>query len=108
VAARLALARRDGTVVEPDAIDVRSRGNFVWFSFSTVTAKLDAGVALGARDAVEDIAAPYLDGRNRYLEPFALRALGRVRGDRELIGRSLGVFETLGLDWHADETRALL
>jgi hypothetical protein len=108
VRARLALARGDDDVVPPAAIDTRSRGNFVWFGFSTVTAKLDAGLALGPRDAVEEVATPYLDGRNRYLEPFALRALGRVRGDRELIRRSLASFEALRLDWHADETRALL
>ena len=42
------------------------------------------------------------------LEPFALRALGVVREDEKLIAQAVSRFETLGLDWHAAETRALL
>ena len=44
-----------------------------------------------------------------YVEPFALRALGQVRGER--VARSseaLGRFEGMGLDWHAEQTRDLL
>jgi hypothetical protein len=42
------------------------------------------------------------------MEPFALRALGRVRGDRSLIEQALARFEEMRLDWHADQTRAAL
>jgi hypothetical protein len=42
------------------------------------------------------------------MEPFALRALGRVRGDDSLIEQALTRFEQMGLDWHAEETRAAL
>jgi hypothetical protein len=37
-----------------------------------------------------------------------LRALGRVRGDKELIGRAIERFEALRLHWHADQARGLL
>jgi hypothetical protein len=43
-----------------------------------------------------------------YLEPFALRALGLVREDANLIERAAGRFDAFGLDWHAAHTRALL
>ena len=43
-----------------------------------------------------------------YLEPFALRALGIVREDDELITRALDRFEVMRLDWHAAQTRVLL
>ena len=41
-------------------------------------------------------------------EAFALRALGRVRNDEELIRQALERFEAMGLDGPAAETRALL
>jgi mannose/cellobiose epimerase-like protein (N-acyl-D-glucosamine 2-epimerase family) len=43
-----------------------------------------------------------------WLEPFALRALGQVREDDELIRQALALFEAMGLDWHAAETRKWL
>ena len=42
-----------------------------------------------------------------YLEPFALRALGLVRGDEALIAQAIARFEAIGLDWHAEQTRPL-
>jgi class 3 adenylate cyclase len=105
---RLALARGELAEVErllalPDTVHGWHRG---WFVFADVTASLDALAALGLRDRVE-AEAPRFARRRSYVEPFALRALGRVREDDELVLRALARFEELGLDWHAAETRAL-
>jgi hypothetical protein len=43
-----------------------------------------------------------------YMEPFALRALGVVREDEEMISRAVERFDALALGWHAAQTRALL
>ncbi len=77
-----------------------------WFYLSSMAAHLDGLAALGARDRVEAEAARV--GPDTYLEPFALRACGIVRGDGELIAEAVELFEDLGLEWHAAETRALL
>jgi tetratricopeptide (TPR) repeat protein len=78
-----------------------------WFSLAAGATRLDTLVALGDREAVEREAAPLVE-RTSYLQPFALRALGRVREDEELVRRALAVFESMGLDWHAERTRAML
>jgi tetratricopeptide (TPR) repeat protein len=75
------------------------------FGFDNAAARLDALVALGARDRVEEEAAPFLDGES-YTRPFALRALGLVRSDRALTEEAIARFQTMGLAWHAEETRA--
>jgi hypothetical protein len=62
----------------------------------------------GADTRVEEAAEPLVALENTYLEPFGLRALGTVRGDRSLIERALARFEELRLTWHAEQTRALL
>jgi hypothetical protein len=64
-------------------------------------------VALRRRERVEEEAALFL-AETSYTHPFALRALGLVRGDRTLIEEALAGFEAQGLDWHAAETRSLL
>jgi hypothetical protein len=43
-----------------------------------------------------------------YLEPFALRALGLVREDEELIREAIDRFRAMELDWHAAQTESLL
>jgi class 3 adenylate cyclase/tetratricopeptide (TPR) repeat protein len=65
---------------------------------------LDALVRLGRKDEAER-EATRLAQSGTYLEPFALRTLGLVRGDPALIARSIELFETMGLDWHAARTR---
>ncbi len=72
-----------------------------------LAARLDALAALGRRDDVEE-EAPGHARRPSYLRPFALRALGRVRGDSNLVRDALADFESLGLDWHAAETKTYL
>jgi class 3 adenylate cyclase len=78
-----------------------------WFFLAAVTAHLDALAAFGDRKQVETAAKPFLRSKT-YLTPFALRALGRVREDEDLIRQSLERFEALNLTWHAEQTRALL
>jgi class 3 adenylate cyclase len=76
------------------------------WGLDAAAARLDGLVALGDRAGVEEEAAPFLDS-DSYTRPFALRAVGVVRGDRALIAQSLARFEAMGLEWQAAETRAL-
>jgi hypothetical protein len=69
--------------------------------------RLDALAALGDLKGVEHEALP-LVRPNTFLEPFALRALGLVREDPELLERAIARFEAMGLDRHAEETRAVV
>ena len=78
-----------------------------WFALPVAAARLDALAAARDRDRVE-LEAPPLIRPGMYMEPFALRALGLVREDDELIARALDRFEAMQLDWHAAQTRALL
>jgi hypothetical protein len=106
---RLALVRGDLDTVErlldePE----QSRGWYKgWLSLVTRVARLDALAALGRRDRAEAEASPLLRP-GKYPEPFALRALGIVRGDDELIAQADDRFRALKLDWHADQTAQLL
>jgi hypothetical protein len=77
------------------------------FGFDNAAARLDALVALSDRGRVEEEAAPFLVGES-YTRPFALRALGIVRGDMALTAEAAVRFEAMGLGWHAEETLALL
>ena len=106
---RLALARRDLDESERllRLIDTSHGWHRGWFVFGNVSARLDALADLDRRDDLEE-EAPSHARRPNYLRPFALRALGRVRGDSQLIRDALADFESLGLDWHAAETRAYL
>jgi tetratricopeptide (TPR) repeat protein len=78
-----------------------------WFYLSSMTAHLTALAALGESERVETAAARALRP-GTYLEPFALRALGLVREDDELVAQAASMFEALGLGWHAARARALL
>ena len=106
---RLALARGDLDQVEqllalPDTAHGWHRG---WFVFANVAARLDALAALDDRQPLEVEAPRYLR-RGTYLEPFALRALGKAREDEEQIRRAAERFDAIGLAWHADQTRTML
>jgi hypothetical protein len=68
--------------------------------------RLDTLVALGRAEEA-DAEATRLAEPGTYLEPFALRTLGFVRGDPALVQGSIDRFESLGLDWHAAKTREL-
>ena len=62
--------------------------------------RLDALVALGRKEEA-DTEATRLAQPGTYLEPFALRTLGLVRGDPALVEQAIERFETMGLDWRA-------
>jgi hypothetical protein len=106
---RLALARGQLGEVERllETVETQHGWHRGWFVFANVTARLDALAELGRRAEVEELAAPYL-GQRSYLQPFAQRALGRVREDESSIRAALDGFEALGLAWHAAETRLVL
>jgi class 3 adenylate cyclase len=72
-----------------------------------LAARLNALVALGRRAEIDE-EAPALVKPNTYLEPFALRALGFAREDEALIDRAIERFESMGLEWHAAQTRSFL
>jgi len=106
---RLALARSELEEAErllalQDTAHGWHRG---WFVFGNIATRLDALAALGRRDELEEDALPHVRRRS-YLRPFALRALGRVRRDPDLVRDALADFESLGLDWHAAETKSSL
>ncbi|HCO02087.1 MAG TPA: hypothetical protein DIT48_01745, partial [Actinobacteria bacterium] len=106
IEARLALIRGDLAAVE------RFLGNsddWYWSMFGHLTSlalRLDGFAALGRREEVEEEAARR-GQPGTYLEPFALRALGQVRGDQSLIDQAVARFEAMGLAWHATQTRAM-
>jgi class 3 adenylate cyclase/tetratricopeptide (TPR) repeat protein len=78
-----------------------------WFALPIAATRMDALAAARDRATLER-EAPLLLRGGMYMEPFALRALGIVREDAELIGRAVERFSALTLDWHAAQTRALL
>jgi class 3 adenylate cyclase len=105
---RLALVRGDlaeaeRVLAETDTAPGWHRG---WFVFANLAARLDGLAALDDRQRVE-AEAPAHTQRAGYLEPFALRALGRVRSDEHLLERARERFAALRLEWHAAETAAL-
>jgi tetratricopeptide (TPR) repeat protein len=76
-----------------------------FFDVDYPAARLDALAAVGDRRGVEAEAPRALEVGG-YVEPFALRALGVVRGERELLDRAASRFDELHLGWRAAETRA--
>jgi class 3 adenylate cyclase/tetratricopeptide (TPR) repeat protein len=75
-------------------------------SLYALATKLEALIALGRTREAEDAASQLLQ-TGTYLEPFALRTLGVVRGDRALTEQAVARFEAMGLGWHAARTRSL-
>jgi class 3 adenylate cyclase len=78
-----------------------------WFALPIAAVRLDALAAARDRDRLER-EAPRFMRPGMYMEPFALRALGIVREDDDLIRLALDRFEVMRLDWHAAQTRVLL
>ena len=100
---RLALMRGDLEAVERMLAEQPATD---LFDADYPAARLDALAALGAREPVEHYAATAL-AIGGYAEPFALRALARVREDEELLEQAAARFEEMGLAWRAAETREL-
>jgi class 3 adenylate cyclase len=104
VYARLALLRGDLEQVE--AL-LEGSEKWLWSTYNHVygaATRLDALVAVGRKDDAEAEAIRLLQP-GTYLEPFALRTLGLVRGDGTLLVQAVESFEAMGLDWHAAKTR---
>jgi tetratricopeptide (TPR) repeat protein len=102
---RLALLRGDLEEAQRILELLPARGD-AW-GLDAAAARLDALAALGDRSRVEEEAAAFVEERS-YTRPFAFRALGLVRRDQGLLGEAASDFEAIGLEWRADETRALL
>ena len=76
------------------------------FAVDGAAARLDALVALGEVERVEEEAAPFV-AEVSYTRPFALRALGISRADTSLLREAESEFEAMGVGWRADETRSM-
>jgi class 3 adenylate cyclase len=102
----LAIARGDHDELRRivDSMEAEQFEPWVYYGLS---AFLDALIALGDRERIE-AEAPQRVRPDSYVEPFALRALGFAREDESLLDDAAARFETMGLDWHAAETRKLL
>ncbi len=70
------------------------------------TVRLDGLLALGRSDEAAALAKD-VNLPGTYLEPFALRTLGVIRGDPRLVEQAVERFEAMGLDRHASTTRSL-
>lgn len=104
---RLALLRGDRDSVRRLLAEPVGTEGHSWHFLGAMATRLDVLTGLRERERVEDEAPP-LVRPNTYLEPFALRALGCVRGDRELLEQAVARFEEFGSRWHAARTRDLL
>ena len=103
---RLALARNDLAELRRlvDSLElVPPRA----FGFDQATALFDALVVLGDRERIELEAPPWVQERT-YMAPFALRALGVARNDRQLLNEAAARFDGMSLEWDARKTRELI
>lgn len=100
----LALAR--GDLGRATGLGAASSTHFLSFGLAAWTARLEALIVLGDRDALEREAPPLLQP-GTYLEAVALRALGAVRGDERLLQRAAARFEQMGLGWHVRRTQTV-
>jgi class 3 adenylate cyclase len=99
----IATARRDLEALE--ALLARWQPEGLW-DYDGVIAWSNALVALDRRAEIEE-KTPMFMSLGPYVEPFLLRALGAARQDDALIDRAAGLFEGMGLPWHAEETKRL-
>jgi hypothetical protein len=102
---RLALARADIDALRSLLGEADWYSRQTWFVLPGAAAHLDVLAVFGTEQSLgsDDMPAP-----NGYLEPFMLRALGIVRRDDGLLTQADERFRALGLDWHADQTEALI
>jgi class 3 adenylate cyclase len=102
---RLALARGDIGRIHELLADEDWLQRQTWFALPAAAARLDALSVVAGDEKVKAAGARIPEGS--YLEPFALRARGLVRGDDDLVERAQGLFEAMGLAWHAAQTPVL-
>jgi class 3 adenylate cyclase len=102
--ARLALVRGDLDALV-GMIDGSDKWHWsTWRHLYGAATRMDALIALGRLEQAEEEATRLVQP-GTYLEPFALRTLGFVRRDPDLIAQAAERFEALGLNWHAAQTR---
>jgi hypothetical protein len=82
------------------------RKSHSWRALQGAAARLDVLAALRDRKQLR-AEARALGIPGTYLEPFALRALALVEEDEALLARAIERFESMSLQWHAEETRKL-
>jgi class 3 adenylate cyclase len=107
---RLALARGNAGKLERLVRGQEAslqQANRLTFGLAALATRFDALAALRQRERVESETSAFLD-EGTYLEPFALRALGIVRGDESLVARADECFRAIRLEGHADQTQALM
>jgi class 3 adenylate cyclase len=113
--ARLALSKIQIALLrgEPDRVEalltepIGAGASNTWFLAPWLATRLLAMAALDDLRGVEEEAPPLLQPTT-YLEPFALRALGMVRRDPELLGQAESSFQRMGLSSFAEETTRLI
>lgn len=98
-----AVARGDRAEVERTLASWRPEG---FWDYDALIAQLNGLIALGRRDEIEQEAAG-LRVPGSYLDPFVVRALGFARRDSAMVQEAAGLFEEIGLSWHAGDTRRL-
>jgi class 3 adenylate cyclase len=101
---RIALERGDRSTAML-LLELPLERGFVWGA-GAMAARLDAMAVLRRSDLVE-FEAPAFATAGVALEPFALRALGIVRDDDDLLARADVRFAALGLEWHRAQTERL-
>jgi hypothetical protein len=104
---RLALGRGDLDRVSSLIVEPRIERGSMWWYPAAVTSYLDALATLGNRERVERDAPKFLESHSA-LEPFSMRALGLVRGDRSLLEEAALLFTRLGFERQASNTRAVI
>ncbi len=101
----LAIARgeRDELQDIVNSVEQRYFTPGAWERWATL---LDGLAMLGDRERIE-ADAPQWIRPDSYVAPFAVRALGVVRQDRDLLADAIARFEAMGLTWHAEQTRLM-
>lgn len=105
--AQLALARGEiesAVELTPEAFDPLLARRWWWFAAPSTITYLDVRSTAGRRDDIELASARVLEEKCPILQPFALRALGRVRRDDGLLREAAARFREMGLDARERET----
>jgi hypothetical protein len=101
----LAIARGDREELRR-IIDSAEQRFFTPAAWDRWAVLLDGLAMLGDRERIEADAPKWIRP-DSYVAPFAVRALGVVRKDPDLLKESVARFNAMGLVWHVEETRRM-